>query len=201
MGLYQYNNRETYLVHIPRTGGRYVDQIIKESGALHSYTDMNQQILSRFVCHLHYPLYEYKLPTTNATHIAVVREPLDRFKSVMNQKSLMFDIDYNKEIRSKEDWDRFLLISQEIDDFRSNWMRPQNEFVCERTLIWKYEDGFGDDFIKWLYNMTGIEAAASQRSYLLLPSEETDQSSIELNDQICDWAKEFYTKDYDKFEY
>ena len=201
MGLYRYNNRETYFVHIPRTGGRHVDKIIKSSGAEHAYTNMDHMILGRFTCHLHYPLYELKLPTNNATHITVVRNPLERFKSMMKQKSKDFNVNYNEYLKTKSDWDRFLLVSQEIDDFKANWIRPQHQFICRKTLIWKFEDGFGENFTDWLHRMSGIEAEPMDRSYELLPSEKSDREAPELNDQICDWAKEFYLKDYERFGY
>jgi len=201
MGLYRYNNRETYFVHIPRTGGRYLHQLFRSAGAEQAYTTKDKLVLGREIRHLHYPLYECKLKTENATHITVVRDPLDRFKSVMTQKAIRDSVDYNELIKTKKDWERFLLIGQEIDEFKTNWLRPQNQFVSRKTFIWKYEDGFGTEFIDWLNRMTGIGAQLEDKSYTLLPSEQSDKEVAELSDQICEWAKEFYADDYKRFGY
>ena len=37
-----------------------------------------------------------------------------------------------------------------------NWFRPQVDFLTSETNIWKFEDGFGDDFAEWLSGVLGV---------------------------------------------
>ena len=37
-----------------------------------------------------------------------------------------------------------------------NWWRPQVDFLSEKTHIWRYENGLGRRFSKWLSEIIGV---------------------------------------------
>ena len=43
-----------------------------------------------------------------------------------------------------------------------NWFRPQMDFLTDDTNIWKFEDGFGDDFSEWMSEVIGAKFAIKE---------------------------------------
>ena len=43
-----------------------------------------------------------------------------------------------------------------------NWFRPQVDFLTSETNIWKFEDGFGEDFSEWLSGLLGVKFVVNE---------------------------------------
>ena len=146
------------LVHIPRTGGRFIEANLAVNGwemepidyfgiphYQHSFIDDCE------IAHFHRELYEKHCDIEGIPQIAVIRNPINRFISA---STYLFTY-YGKEIQEKmEDYEEFVSI---IENFHNNldvetlsWWRPQLEFLNDDTHLWKFEDGLGDSFGKWM---------------------------------------------------
>ena len=153
------------LVHIPRTGGRFIEANLEVNGWAiepidyfgiphyqHSFIDDCE------IAHFHRELYEKHCDIEGIPQIAVIRNPINRFISA---STYLFTF-YGKEIQQKmEDYDEFVSI---IGNFYKNfdveimsWWRPQIEFLNDDTHIWKFEKGLDDDFGDWFSEKVGVD--------------------------------------------
>ena len=153
------------LVHIPRTGGRFIEANLEVNGWVmepidyfgiphyqHSFIDDCE------IAHFHRELYEKHCDIEGIPQIAVIRNPINRFISA---STYLFTF-YGKEIQQKmEDYDEFVSI---IENFYKNfdveimsWWRPQIEFLNDDTHIWKFEKGLDDDFGAWFSEKVGVD--------------------------------------------
>ncbi len=160
MGTYRHSEtgKRFLFVHIPRTGGRFIEVNLEKNGwemepidyfgiphYQHSFIDDCE------IAHFHRELYEKHCDIEGIPQIAVIRNPINRFISA---STYLFTY-YGKEIQEKmEDYDEFVSI---IENFHNNldvetlsWWRPQLEFLNDDTHLWKFEDGLGDSFGKWM---------------------------------------------------
>ena len=160
MGTYRHSEtgKRFLFVHIPRTGGRFIEVNLEKNGwemepidyfgiphYQHSFIDDCE------IAHFHRELYENHCDIEGIPQIAVIRNPINRFISA---STYLFTY-YGKEIQEKmEDYDEFVSI---IENFHNNldvetlsWWRPQLEFLNDDTHLWKFEDGLGDSFGKWM---------------------------------------------------
>ena len=54
----------------------------------------------------------------------------------------------------------------------SNWYRSQMDFLTEETQIWRFEDGFKDEFVSWLGGTIGVDLEFQEDlPYLTAPDE------------------------------
>ena len=157
-----YRHRETgkrfLFVHIPRTGGRFIEVNLEKNGwemepieqygiphYQHSFIDDCE------IAHFYRQLYEKHCDIEGIPQIAVIRNPVDRFISASTYLLTL----YGKKIQQRmEDYDEFISVMEnfhnDLDIETLNWWRPQVEFLTDKTHIWKFEDGLGDSFGKWM---------------------------------------------------
>ena len=107
-------------IHIPRTAGRFIQENIRLNG-YEAEQDIWQTIDGVEISHLHRELYQKYLDVENIEHIAIIRDPVDRYISL---KSYSF--------------------------YPKGWFRPQVDYITSITHLWNFEDGFGEDFGSWM---------------------------------------------------
>jgi hypothetical protein len=147
-----------YFVHIPRTGGRYVKKLL-----------LSNQFKSNFNCpgethykgieimHLHESLLNDFNVYKNSKKFTIVRNPLSRFISAAS-----IDLAVNLSVNWKLDTvdnvlDYITFQKNGCGSCRNSWFRPQWEFVNKNCLVWKFEDGFGENFKKFLLENLNIK--------------------------------------------
>lgn len=204
-----------YFIHIPRTGGRFIREIFKSDNnyqmLFHTYnrTYKNQQ-----VPHLIYPDYldldkfamKYdkkinfytKIDIKNTPHFTIVRNPFDKFKSeiksnLKNQDDINFLIQYDKNKLIK-------LLNENIANTTSNWFISQSSFISPQTKIWKYENGIGVEFVKWIKNEFNFDIKNINVEYEMFPYDWTNVNLDPL-EEIRPIIEEIYKDDYIKFGY
>ena len=143
-----YYHKETgkrfLFVHIPRTAGRFIQENIRLNG----YEP--EQIIWELIedveiSHLHRELYEKYLDVEYLEQIAIVRDPVERYISL---KSYPYH--------------------------PKGWFRPQVDYINMKTHLWRFEDGFGDDFGKWVSDIVGVDIQMrSDMPVEKLPTDET----------------------------
>lgn len=121
MALFQAKNKSIYHIHIPRTGGKYISELIHQNNFDQSfesqivYPNTNDLTLDEnieleengyqiygleykgvSITHLHYPLYnEISDEIKKAEKFAIVRDPYDRFASSLGATCLRTENGYN----------------------------------------------------------------------------------------------------------
>ena len=179
MPTYRHKNtgKRFFFIHIPRTAGRFLQENFK----LNKFEP--EQIVWKWIdgieiAHFHRELYQKHLNIKDIKHVAIVRNPLQRYLSLKTHNYP------NSE----------------------NWLRPQVDYVTEETNIWKFEDGFDEKFSTWLSDVLEthikIQELDSDHTYnekgqkLFLEYKDPNYKKIESTDEIVNHVKSFYQEDY-----
>ena len=162
MATYKHSSGKRFLfVHIPRTGGRFIEVNLEKNGwevePIDQYGIPHYQhsfIEDCEIAHFHRDLYEKYCDIEGIEQIAVVRNPVDKFFSASTYLITV----YGKEIQEKlEDYDEMVSIIENFPMSETlSWWRPQVDFITDTTHIWKFENGLGTDFGDWLGEKLGV---------------------------------------------
>jgi hypothetical protein len=188
-------NQKINFIHVPRTGGRFIrDSLIKNNYNVELYF-YNTFYKGKEIPHLTYPEYEQFLNYTPLKNFAIVREPVDRFISMIKHNVTFNQEKINKMFRTEEDFNQ--TINGEILISSSNWFVPQINFINYHTKIWKFEDGFGKKWIEWMMNNFEIKILEfpmkQQNDYVV--------DNFSLNKEKIQYIKNYYYKDYKLLNY
>ena len=195
------SGKRVFFAHIPRTAGRFIEaNLLKNDfswGDVH--LDNGKGVMSIVngyeVAHYHRDHYMKYLDTKDIPHFSIVRNPIDRFISAsIYIKRFCGD----KAQEGVEDKNSFLYVLKSIPHRQSiNWYRPQIDFLRSDTHIWKFEDGFGEDFVSWLSGIVGIDLEFTDDvEYAVAPDE---GNKLEKTPQLIDTLIHFYKQDIEQF--
>ena len=81
--------------------------------------------------------------------------------------------------------------------FSANWFRSQIDFMTDRTKIWKYEDGMGDNFVSWLSGIVGVDLDFEHDVYY--PKAQDESNKLEKTPKLIHNLKQLYRKDIEAF--
>ena len=204
MATYKHTTGKRFLfVHIPRTGGRFIEVNLEKNGwevepidqygiphYQHSFIDDCE------IAHFHRDLYEKYCDIEGIEQIAVVRNPIDKFFSASTYLITV----YGKEIQEKmEDYDEMVSIIKNFPMSETlSWWRPQVDFVTDTTHIWKFEDGLGTNFGDWVSEKLGVPFEIDKyANYAMNRYEGTFKldRTPKLIDNIC----KFWREDIEQF--
>ena len=163
-----YRHRETgkrfLFIHIPRTGGRFIEVNLEKNGwemePIDQYGVPHYQhgvIDDCEIAHFYRELYEKHCDIECIPQIAVIRNPVDRFISA----STYFRTLYGSKVQQRmEDYDEFISVIEnfhkDLDVETINWWRPELDYLTDKTYLWKFEKGLGDDFGNWMSEKLGV---------------------------------------------
>jgi len=166
--IYRKNDSELFFIHIPRTGGRFISQLLQANG-YDKTRHGNELFHARELVHLDRKRYLAYYQTINNS-FAVIRHPIERFIS-----SLFVIHDTLKDIREIDDYHSFLYYMNEhkivttcdTEDFElhitglsrmpNNWFTRQVDFIDDNTKLWKYHNRLDQDFIDWLNDQFNVD--------------------------------------------
>ena len=77
-----------------------------------------------------------------------------------------------------------------------NWFRPQVDFLSDKTHIWKFEDGFGQDFGEWVSDILGVPFEVMNVTPPKLVIDEDNK--VPRSDKIIDNVRNFYRRDFEQ---
>jgi len=204
MSLFIKDNIKAFHVHIPRTGGRYIKEVLLQNGYDIYHDDYDQSIYGISIMHLHYPLYQMLDEVEDSKQFTIVRDPFKRFASAAHCMIKEWYLDMEDQIysnlESKEGLHQFIEYHAITKRYNANWMRPQHEFISDKTLIYKYENKLGKNFIEWFNNNFDDCIEHKEYSYYGDPNELLE-NKIKDNKKIESLIKEYYAKDYEVFNY
>ena len=195
------SGKRVFFAHIPRTAGRFVEANLSQNDFKWDdvHLDNGKGIMSIVngfeVAHYHRDHYMKYLDVKDIPHFSIVRNPIDRFISAsIYIKRFCGD----KAQEGVEDKNSFLYVLKSIPYRQSiNWYRPQIDFLRSDTHIWKFEDGFGEDFVSWLSGIVGIDLEFTDDvEYAVAPDE---GNKLEKTPQLIDTLIHFYKQDIEQF--
>ena len=195
------SGKRVFFAHIPRTAGRFIEANLSQNNFKwdDAYLDNGKGIMSIVngyeIAHYHRDHYMKYLDVKDIPHFSIVRNPIDRFISAsIYIKRFCGD----KAQQGVEDKNSFLYVLKSIPHRQSiNWYRPQIDFLRSDTHIWKFEDGFGEDFVSWLSGIVGIDLEFTDDvEYAVAPDE---GNKLEKTPQLIDTLIHFYKQDIEQF--
>lgn len=204
MALYTKNNTNVFHVHIPRTGGRYIKEVLTQNNFNIFHDDYEQTIYGISTMHLHYPLYEMLDDVANSNHFTIVRNPFMRFASAAHCMIKEWYVDMEDQVYSaletKDGLEQFIEYHAITKRYTANWLRPQYEFVSDKTFIYKYENKLGKNFIEWFNTTFDSDLEHKEYSYFGDPKELLE-NNIKENKKIESLIRDYYKEDYEVFGY
>ncbi len=192
-------NKNLFYIHIPRTAGRFISHLFiknKFNCEFHEFTNYYDDPLKKLieVPHLEYPYYGLLYNHETMTKFSVVRDPVDRFISMLScTKPTEQNLD--NIFNSQQSLDEF--INYRITKTKSNWFVPQCKFVSHDTKIWAYEKGLQNNFFKWMKVNFDIKFKNTDIKYDKVEYDFYDK--IELSNKQKDLVKNYYYQDYKVF--
>ena len=204
MATYKHSSGKRFLfVHIPRTGGRFIEVNLEKNGwevePIDQYGIPHYQhsfIEDCEIAHFHRDLYEKYCDIEGIEQIAVVRNPVDKFFSASTYLITV----YGKEIQEKlEDYDEMVSIIENFPMSETlSWWRPQVDFVTDTTHIWKFENGLGTDFGSWLGEKLGVPFEIDKYANYAMNRYE-GSFKLDRTPKLIDNIRSLYKEDLDKF--
>ena len=202
MATYKHSSGKRFLfIHIPRTGGRFIETNLESNDwrcepiTRYGIPHFNHSFIDDCeITHFHRELYEKYFDIEDIPHIAVVRNPIDRFISA----SIYLTEAYGSNIQeAAEDQSQLNDMIKEFPMPESfNWFRQQNDFLSEKTNIWRYEDGLASKFSKWMSSLIGIDI--KMNAFAKYPMSRHERTSrLVPTDKLIDNNKEMYSNDID----
>lgn len=189
-------NNSVYFIHIPRTGGRFLNALFCENSYnyqfYHFKDKMKLKNVNMELPHLQYPYYTRLFKEKNTKCFTIIRDPVERFKSSLKNKNL----DLEKLFYNKNNFINF--VNNQIMTNDSNWLLPQINFITKDTFLWKFENGLSKNFFNWLSENFNFNFEKTNITY---KKEEYDIGEVILNKKEIDLIKEYYYQDYKILDY
>jgi len=193
------NNIEIFFVHIPRTAGRYVTNLLKSNNFQPISLDTRENYNGIEEIHLHHKLLNHFDEYNRSKKLTIVRDPLNKFVSSATIDIGLHKRNSNLEFNSVENIISYINLQKNKYSFHTNWFRPQHEFISKDCKIWKYENGFKDDFIKFLKKNFNIEINICEVDWKT--NYDDVYKKINITDKIKETIKSIYKEDYNLFDY
>lgn len=195
MPLYRHHDRAILLVHIPKTGGSSLEEILVHAGAAQALKfhkrlgfsastpqHMQWDVLQRWVPD---GFYDYSL--------TIVRNPFDRLASEYAWRARVS----GKPIVAFNPWVRKTLKRYDQNPYiHDNHIRPQVDFVGPDVVVFKLEDGL-DPVAKTAFDQLGLEYSAPQMPHV----RKSTHQLIEIEQATLGLVRAFYAADFATYGY
>ena len=146
--------------------------------------------------HFHREYYEKYLDVKGIPHITVIRNPIDRFISA----SLYINRMYGNCQELMEDEHYFYSMLENFPLTESiSWYRPQLDYLTNKTHIWRFEDGFGKDFVRWLSDIIGIDLKFDKNIKYNTSADEGYK--LKRTPKLINNIRHLYRKDIEQLKY
>ena len=196
MPVYKCPPTRFHFIHIPRTAGRFIEAVIKDNGFQLEHNTLGY-IEGVDIIHLHKELYEKYLDVKDMPHIAVIRNPIDKFFSASPFLKRMYGDDIQEQM---EDPMMFSMMLQNFPLTQAvNWFRPQSDFLTEDTHIWRFENGFNKNFSYWLSDITGVKTIKIDRKVPYDTSPLDRENKLKRTPALMKNIRQLYKREIDQY--
>jgi hypothetical protein len=217
--IYEKEKESLCFIHIPRTGGRHVFKVLTSNYFLLSNHCAEKRKTHFYdnteYMHLTYDKMLSAHPEVkDMKKIVIIRNPIEKFKSAINSQwamnlyldgynnfSLMKDHQYFNYIMKEKKYSlrtsgiHFNFIG--LANTFTNWFRPQVEFFNKDFYVWKFENGFGDEFIKFLTEKVNIDINTNVKDTYVKKSYDEKIEGFSLSKELKENVLNFYKEDYE----
>lgn len=204
MTLFTKNDFKVFHIHIPRTGGRYIKEVLSQNGYDLSHNNYEDSVYGISAMHLHYPLYEWLEDVKHSNQFAIIRDPFTRFASaahcMINEWYLDTEDQVYSSLETEEGLEYFIDYHAATTRYNSNWMRHQYEFLSDKSLVYRYEDGLTKNFISWFNDNFNDNIEYKEYCYYG-DANELKENKIKGNKIIQANIEKYYAKDYELLNY
>tara|TARA_R110002126_G_scaffold112173_4_gene250308 strand:+ start:814 stop:1398 length:585 start_codon:yes stop_codon:yes gene_type:complete len=190
--LYTRDNENIFFVHIPRTGGRFFNELLLFNGFKKRGKSEKEDVVDGIpIMHLHLDYLKKNKDYVENKKFCIIRNPYERLRSVLryNRDNLKVTKD-SIIVKNETNFNKGVFLS---------WVRPQVEFVSEDTLIWRYEKGLENNLCKFIKDEFNIDINYSKVTYDQSPEDFIDKIAL-TKDQI-EFVNKYYKKDFIRFNY
>ena len=209
--------KKFFFAHIPRTAGRFIETNLMVNNEFEWCDDWNKFGITLMYesyegiefGHFHREYYEKYLDLEGIPQISVIRNPLKRFISASIYINRVYarehDGTYTEEGLAEcqklmEDENYFYSMMQNFPMMMpesANWYRPQVDFISDKTHIWKFENGFKEEFATWLGNIVGVDFKFDEDlDYIRRPDEGI---KLKPTPKLLDNVRTLYKEEIEKF--
>ena len=152
-------NDNVFFIHIPRTGGRYLKQLL-----YNNFNCKEKIIHDKIYPHWHYPIY-LKIDNElngNPKFFTVLRDP---FEKILSQLKIEIKRDKNilDKLKDRNYFFDYIEWQRSVNSYENNWYRPQCDFVTNNTYIWHHSLGFEQYFFNWLSDHLKLHIVNKQK--------------------------------------
>ena len=197
--------KKVFFAHIPRTAGRYVDaNLLWRNNFTWDEIDLDTGngvmtvLHGEEIAHWHKDLYEEHLNVKDIPNFSIVRNPVDRYISGSIYLKRLYGNDSQEQFEDPHLFFSMIANIPLVDpSFSANWFRSQVDFMNDKTKIWKYEDGMGENFVNWLGDLIGVDLKFDED--IDYPKSKDEGNKLDKTPQIIDNVKQLYRKDIEQF--
>ena len=197
--------KRVFFAHIPRTAGRYVeanllwkndcdwDEINLDTG-LGVMTMMH----GAEIAHWHKEIYEEHLDVKDIPNFSIIRNPFDKFISGSVYLKRLYGNDCQELFEDENLFFSMLANIPTLDpNFSANWFKSQVDFMTDRTRIWKYEDGMGENFVSWLSGIMGVDLKFDED--IEYPKSRDEGNKLKKTPKLIHNLRQLYRKDIELY--
>lgn len=195
MPLYRNNDRAILLVHIPKTGGSSLEEMLVQAGAEQALKFHKR--LGYSACtpqHMHWEVLCRWVPKSFYNFsLTIVRNPFDRLASEYAWRLHVSQ----KLIPEFNIWIRNTFERYEKDPYvYDNHIRPQVDFVGPRVKVFKLEDGL-NQAAKMALRRLGLTYRKPQAPHV----RKSKHRLIKIEQSTLERVRAFYAADFDAYDY
>ncbi len=195
MPLYCNNDRTILLVHIPKTGGSSLEEMLVDAGATQALKFHKR--LGFSACtpqHMHWEVLCRWVPRSFYNFsLTIVRNPFHRLASEYAWRSKITDAP----IPEFNTWVRETLKRYEKNPYvYDNHLRPQVDFVGPKVKVFKLEDGL-DPAAKMAFRRLGLTYRKPKAPHV----RKSEHTLIEIEQSVLEQVRAFYAADFEAYDY
>jgi hypothetical protein len=79
----------------------------------------------------------------------------------------------------------------------NNWFKPQVDFFNEDFYVWKFENGFNDEFVEFLTKDVGLDININVKDIYDRAFYDDKIKDFSLSEELKENVLNFYKKDYE----
>ena len=242
MSIIKFRDKKIHHVHIPRCAGKFIANLmiahrievlqfevqhwpphsefttfeLEDESCLQFQWEAHKGVRIKTA---HKEIYQSMEEFDNCTHrFAVIRDPYQRFISALGMICCSPSNDYDLHkvldlIKTKEGFDKFMHLARTKFAYEENSLRPQHEFLVGDELIWRFEDGFGENFADWFkenfdiplvlesHGESVVDILQIESSDIGYLKREEEMKTAKIPESLEGFVKEYYAKDYELLDY
>ena len=212
-------NKKVFFAHSPRTGGRTVESMFVDSNkwkstltSFHLPPWWTEETILRSMrikpecayyeetelSHLCYNLYRDFIDPSTTPSFTICRNPLTRFQSYLSFCGTDTPIGPEGSMSTAEGVN-YLVNNWDNQD--TTFLKPQHKYCNQYMKIWKFEDGFGPDFISWLNKEFNLNLIYSPTNRAITKCDTQGKQKPPLHPKVIDFLNEKYEWDFKYFGY